>query len=68
MKSPLRHISIRGPWHDKMRTATAYNRRWHTGFIASEDLPGVGFIRPELNAIKDLQYGTVKMQRQVFCV
>ena len=47
------HVSTRVPWHV---------RRTHIVFAASKILPGVGIARAELDAIKDMQSGTVTCQ------
>ena len=41
---------------------TYYDQRGRIVFTASKGLPGVGFTRPEWNAIKDMQSGTVTRQ------
>ena len=41
---------------------TWYDQRGRIVFTASKGLPGVGFSRPEWNAIKDMQSGTVTRQ------
>jgi hypothetical protein len=41
---------------------TWYDQRGRSVFTASKGLPGVGFTRPEWNAIKDMQSGSVTRQ------
>jgi hypothetical protein len=53
------HITFGAVDHFLCKDNTFYDQRGRIVFTASKGLPGVGFTRPEWNAIKDMQSGTI---------